>query len=159
MVRLTGESESEYGPPAPFRALADSSTAARWLQSLFGESPTEYDQLQKIVKDFEPYSSLWLTAADWQRWQREWLDGSLNALIPEEVEKNFTGATRTMAKLVKTFKDLPGCLNIAKQLREEMQAFAPSLPVVNALRNAGMRDRHWDALSADLRFELRPDDR
>ncbi|KAL1510265.1 hypothetical protein AB1Y20_006588 [Prymnesium parvum] len=128
-------------------------------ESLFDEPPTEYDQLQKIVKDFEPYASLWLTANDWQKWQREWLDGSLNALIPEEVEKNFTNATRTIAKSVKTFKDLPGCLSIAKQLKEEMQSFAPSLPVVNALRNAGMRERHWDALSADLKFELRPDDR
>lgn len=32
------------------------------------------------------------------------------------MEKNFTNATRTMAKLVKTFKDYPGCLNIAKQV-------------------------------------------
>lgn len=40
-----------------------------------------------------------------------------------------------------------------------MSLFAPSLPVVNALRNKGMRDRHWGALSAELKFDLRPDER
>ena len=33
------------------------------------------------------------------------------------------------------------------------------MPVVTALRNPGMRDRHWDDLSSTLKFELRPDDR
>ena len=43
-------------------------------EALFGEPATEYEQLAKLVKDFEPYASLWTTAADWQKWQREWLD-------------------------------------------------------------------------------------
>ena len=46
-------------------------------EALFGEPATEYEQLAKLVKDFEPYASLWTTAADWQKWQREWLDGPL----------------------------------------------------------------------------------
>ena len=40
-----------------------------------------------------------------------------------------------------------------------MQAFSQNVPVVQALRNPGMRDRHWDDLSKDLKFELRPDER
>ena len=35
----------------------------------------------------------------------------------------------------------------------------PVMPLVTALRNPGMRERHWDALTNDLKFELRPDDR
>lgn len=50
-------------------------------------------------------------------------------------------------------------MHLASQLKEEMQTFTPFMPLVNALRNVGMRDRHWDAISADLKFELRPDDR
>ena len=34
-------------------------------ESLFGSEATEYDALSKIVKDFEPYASLWSTASDW----------------------------------------------------------------------------------------------
>lgn len=50
--------------------------------------------------------------------------------MPEEVEKNFTTATRTMAKLVKVFKDLPGCLNIAKQVSRGLKGL--SLPLTSA---------------------------
>ena len=38
-------------------------------EALFGGgAATEYDQLQKITKDFEPYASLWTVASDWQKW-------------------------------------------------------------------------------------------
>ena len=116
-------------------------------EALFGEPATEYEQLAKLVKDFEPYASLWTTAADWQKWQREWLDGPLLDLQPDDVEKSFVGAQRGVAKLIKSFKDTPGCLNIAKALKGEMAGFSGNVPVVQALRNPGMRDRHWDALS------------
>merc|ERR1719272_232386 len=128
-------------------------------ESLFGGEATEYDALSKIVKDFEPYASLWQTANDWAGWQREWLDGPIVKLDPDEVDKAFTNAQRNGAKLVKSFKDLPGCLGIAKQVKDEMGGFAQNVPVVQALRNPGMRDRHWDDLSKELRFELRPDDK
>jgi hypothetical protein len=40
-----------------------------------------------------------------------------------------------------------------------MDDFRPFMPVVTALRNPGMRDRHWSDLTSTLGFELRPDDR
>ena len=128
-------------------------------ESLFGSEATEYDALSKIVKDFEPYASLWSTASDWAGWQREWLDGPILKLDPDEVDKAFTNAQRNAAKLVKSFKEVPGCLGIAQQVKDEMAGFAQNVPVVQALRNPGMRDRHWDDLSKELRFELRPDDK
>ena len=75
------------------------------------------------------------------------------------MDKAFTTAQRSAAKLVKSFKEVPGCLGIAKQVKDEMADFAQNVPVVQALRNPGMRDRHRDALSAELRFELRPDEK
>ena len=63
---------------------------------------------------------------------------------PDDVEKSFVGAQRGVAKLIKSFKDTPGCLNIAKALKGEMAGFSGNVPVVQALRNPGMRDRHWE---------------
>ena len=62
-------------------------------------------------------------------------------LDPDEVDKAFTTAQRSAAKLVKSFKEVPGCLGIAKQVKDEMADFAQNVPVVQALRNPGMRDR------------------
>ena len=127
-------------------------------EALFEQPVTDYEALPVIVKNFEPYRDLWLSAADWQKWQKDWLDGPLLNLDPDEVEKGFTTLTRTMAKSLKVFKGQP-VGNIATQIKQEIEDFRPFVPVVVALRNPGMRDRHWDALTEELKFELRVDDR
>ena len=38
-------------------------------ERLFGSEESEYQALASIIKEFEPYASLWTTAADWQKWQ------------------------------------------------------------------------------------------
>ena len=38
-----------------------------------------------------------------------------------------------------------------------MDEFKPYLPLIQALRNPGMRDRHWDRLSEDLGRQIQPD--
>ena len=57
---------------------------------------------------------------------------------------------------MKVFKEQPGCLAIASQLKDEMAAFAPFVPLVKALRDPGMRERHWESLSTELGFDLHP---
>lgn len=38
-----------------------------------------------------------------------------------------------------------------------MEAFKKFVPLVQALRNPGMRERHWDQLTEQLGFKLNPD--
>merc|ERR1719424_911364 len=47
---------------------------------------------------------------------------------------------------------------IAEQIRMELEAFKPNVPIVIALRNAGMRDRHWDQLSEVMGKKIHPDE-
>ena len=77
-------------------------------------------------------------------------------LQPDDVEKSFA-AQRGVAKLIKSFKDTPGCLNIAKALKSEMAGFSGNVPVVQALRNPGCATT--GRAEAELRFELRPDEK
>ncbi|KAJ1617391.1 hypothetical protein T492DRAFT_495431 [Pavlovales sp. CCMP2436] len=37
-----------------------------------------------------------------------------------------------------------------------METFVPFVPLVKALRDRGMRARHWDTLSSELGFDLHP---
>ncbi|RKO93938.1 dynein heavy chain, N-terminal region 2-domain-containing protein, partial [Blyttiomyces helicus] len=126
-------------------------------ERLFNLEVTHYEEAAQLVKDFEPYKSLWLTANDWSKWRNQWLHGSFLDLNAEEVEKNLMNAWRTMFKSVKHFKNTQGCLNVATQIKDEMDEFKPYLPLIQALRNPGMRDRHWDQLSDSLNLKLHPD--
>ncbi len=50
-----------------------------------------------------------------------------------------------MHKCVKHFKDIPGCLEVAQGIKEQIDSFRPYIPLIQGLRNPGMRNR-WALL-------------
>lgn len=72
------------------------------------------------------------------------------------MEREVTSAFKTMVKCAKVFaaRELPACAENCALLRDEVTAFRPCVPLVQALRNPGMRERHWDALSESLGVDM-----
>ncbi|CAM9881967.1 unnamed protein product, partial [Phaeothamnion confervicola] len=144
--------------------LADCAEQAELFRSreqLFGKDATEYAALEAVQKAFEPFCELWLRADDWLRWQREWLALPFLDLDPEEVEKGVGLVARALAKQTRYFEaaGLEGCAQVARQVKRQVDAFQPLLPVITGLRTPGMRDRHWRQLSERLGIVLKPDGR
>lgn len=67
----------------------------------------QYDRLQKLTRDFQPFRDLWTTTSDWQRWHDSWLNDPLSSIDPEQLERNVSDAFKTMHKCIKLFKDIP----------------------------------------------------
>lgn len=113
-------------------------------ESLFGLALTDYRHVTRVVKNFEPYYQLWTTSADWLKNHQSWLHDSFLELNGDSIATNVATYNRTMAKCLKSksIKDNPGCLAIATAMKKEIEAFRPLLPLIIALRNPGMRDRH-----------------
>ena len=42
---------------------------------LFGNESTDYEELTRVQKSFEPYSFLWQTATEWIQNSKKWLTG------------------------------------------------------------------------------------
>lgn len=68
----------------------------------------QYDHLQKMVRDFQPFFDLWTTASNWLNWHEKWLNDPLTSIDPEQLERNVSEAHKTMHKCFKQFKELPG---------------------------------------------------
>ncbi|KAI9144540.1 dynein heavy chain and region D6 of dynein motor-domain-containing protein [Paraphysoderma sedebokerense] len=109
-------------------------------ERIFGIEITNYEDIANLSKDFEPYRTLWMTTNDWFKWKS-------SCLSSEEIEKNLTSGWRSIFKC---------CLAVANQIKDEMEEFKPYLPLIQALCNPGMRDRHWDKLSAEVGIRMRP---
>lgn len=45
---------------------------------------------------------------------------------------------------------------VAQEVKSLIEDFRPFIPLIQGLRNPGMRNRHWELLSADLGFAVRP---
>ncbi|XP_009304459.3 dynein axonemal heavy chain 1 [Danio rerio] len=124
-------------------------------ERLFGKPVTNYTELQKLNRDFQPFHDLWKTTSDWLRWHESWLNDPLAAINPEQLERNVTDAYKTMHQCVKQFKDLPACQEVASEIRTKIEAFRPFIPLIRSLRNPGMRNRHWELLSERININMR----
>jgi dynein heavy chain, axonemal len=139
--------------------LKDMADRAKKFQSrelLFGLEQTDYEKVGVITKAFEPYAQLWITAYDWRANHKKWMTDAFDSLEPESMDQSVGDGWRALFKASKAFAELPDCKEASERIKEEIDEFKPLLPCITALRNPGLRERHWTAMSADLGFELMP---
>jgi dynein heavy chain len=128
-------------------------------EKLFGLEPTRYEEVVQVPKEFEPYKNLWLTVHEWIKSKEVWMHGSFKTLKAEDIERSHAVGLRNISKSLKALKNNPGCFEVAKKIKEEMEEFKPYIPLIQSLRNPGMRDRHWDTLSTNLDIKFKLDEK
>uniref|UniRef100_K3W9Z0 AAA+ ATPase domain-containing protein n=1 Tax=Globisporangium ultimum (strain ATCC 200006 / CBS 805.95 / DAOM BR144) TaxID=431595 RepID=K3W9Z0_GLOUD len=128
-------------------------------EALFGHEITDYDEIQKIRRDFEPYSILWKTAHGWLKEHKKWMDGAFLDVNGEEIETFVEVNWGAIQKALKSFEKLgvKGCTDIATMIKDEIAVFRPHVPLILALRNPGMQDRHWNQMNQEIQMTFRPD--
>ncbi|KAL0210647.1 hypothetical protein RCL1_005083 [Eukaryota sp. TZLM3-RCL] len=126
-------------------------------EQLFGQDQSEYQELSTTIKNFAPFSDLWITAYDWIHGKSAWLSDSWYSLDAETMEKTVSVQFKTINKVSRQLKDVPSCQKIALKIKEDMEEFTPHVPLIVAMRNPGIRDRHWEEISQSIGFNLKPD--
>ncbi|KAM6325251.1 LOW QUALITY PROTEIN: dynein axonemal heavy chain 1 [Podargus strigoides] len=124
-------------------------------ERIFGMKVTNYSKLSKMVKEFQPYYDLWTTVSDWTQWHESWMNDPLLDIDAEQLEKNVTDSFKTMQRCVRQFKDSPACQDVAMDFRDKIEEFKLYVPLIQGLRNPGMRDRHWEILSKDINIDIK----
>lgn len=125
------------------------------------EEVTNYDKINQMVKDFTPYSNLWVTASKWFKYKEQWHSCAWEELDAIEAEKFVEEASRTMQGVIRYFKNvkqIPGVLSIAEVIKAGLDEFKPKVPLMVALRKPGMIDRHWKQISEKLGKPIKPDE-
>ena len=87
---------------------------------------------------------MWLTASDWLKWYDSWMNDPLTTIDAEQLEQNVNNAFKTVFKCVKHFKEIPACQEVAMEVKDKIENFKPYIPLIQGLRNPGMRSRHWE---------------
>lgn len=73
-------------------------------------------------------------------------------------------AYRKVFKLVKVFGGIAGAepreapKKLAEEIRDKIHGFQGFLPLINAICNPGLRQRHWALISDAVGFEIKPDE-
>ncbi|KAF9816548.1 hypothetical protein SFRURICE_010707 [Spodoptera frugiperda] len=130
-----------------WKAMKDAQDWGRILnqrQKLFGQPVVPFADLNKLVKEFEPYRNLWVTASDFLKAREVWLDNPLMYVDADTIEPMVNEYYKTIVKCVRVFQDMPKVQQVAVTIREYMDAFRPLIPIIQAVRNPGMKERHWN---------------
>ena len=75
----------------------------------------------------------------------------LNTIDPEHVEKSVNDSYKTIHKCTRQFADIPACQQSAQEVKRWIEEFKPFIPLIQALRNPGMRQRHWEQVPFHFR--------
>ncbi|CAB3221174.1 unnamed protein product [Arctia plantaginis] len=113
-------------------------------QKLFGQPIVPFADLNRLVKEFEPYRNLWVTASDFLKSREVWFDNPLMYVDADSIEPSINEYYKTIVKCIRTFADLPKVQSVANTIRDAIDEFRPLIPVLQAVRNPGMKERHWN---------------
>ncbi|CAH1783206.1 unnamed protein product, partial [Owenia fusiformis] len=119
---------------------------------------TPYMQIQEMLIKKEPYDKLWKAATKFHLYYEKWMNGPLLNVNAEEVEEEVQTLWRTAYKLTKIFAhpDAKGPMRASTTIKSKLEKFKINMPLINALCNPGIKQRHWDMMSERVGFNLTP---
>lgn len=130
-------------------------------EEMLGWEMTEFEQLDQAFDLLDPYDKLWSLVAQHQECNRKWTRSPLFSgdIDPNKVESDVQAMWRTSFKLKAQFEQdkVPKPENVATKVKADLDAFKEHVPLLHALLNPGLRDRHWKDISAVVGFTLEPD--
>lgn len=115
-------------------------------------------QINEHLKSLEPHLTLWTTALNFQRSFPTWMEGPFLELSPEQVELDVGNWWRTLYKLGKNLVGLDNPLKVVAHVKEKLDEFKSHLPLILAMLNPGMRERHWKMLTEKVGHSVQPNE-
>ena len=125
-------------------------------EELFHLPTTEFSQLSVAATTLEPFVELWSLAADWLHWSDDWLHGELLRLHPPQMHEQLQTMHRTIARLRIELADSRTPSAVLAEIDSKLAHFELDMPLINALRNSGLRQRHWEQLQRMAGISFRP---
>jgi dynein heavy chain len=101
-----------------------------------------HSELTDIEQDINLRKLLWESQQNWTKLYREWTNTVLDAIDIDLLQKEVNKFTQNIYMLEKA---LPAN-NIIPSLKERIVEFKVAMPVILALRNPHMKQRHFDRL-------------
>jgi dynein heavy chain, axonemal len=118
--------------------------------SIFGIPSTEHKDLSAVIRDVDFMSQIWTVTIDWNKHWNTWKTGQFNDLDVEEIEAEVNNYNKKVSKLGRDIRKW----KVWESLKEELDRFKETIPLIQDLRNKALRTRHWIALQDRIGFEI-----
>jgi dynein heavy chain len=126
-----------------------------------GWEATEFEAFTEAQTSLEPYDKLWNCVSDCTKGMQKWTRNPLFSgdIDPVQVETEVSNMWRIAFKLKAQFEQdkHPKPATVAAKVKTDLDNFKENVPLLHALCNPGLRERHWKEISNIVGFSLEPD--
>eukprot|EP00750_Incisomonas_marina_P005719 INCI14099.2.p1 GENE.INCI14099.2~~INCI14099.2.p1 ORF type:complete len:3630 (-),score=727.81 INCI14099.2:1911-12800(-) len=108
--------------------------------------------LNEVDEDLAALTSVWEVAKGWDTKWTQWKTGKFRDLDCDFLEREAAVVFKTVSKLGRTMKKW----KCWQMMKEKIDEFRATLPLILNLRNDAMRDRHWERLCSEIGKSIDP---
>lgn len=108
-----------------------------------GFEETNFSELTQLSRTFAQFHSLWSLASEWLTCYSNWMDRPLRLVDCSLVMSKYKKGKLLLDSLDREMQESASAQVVLQELRTQLQAFEPTLPILLALKEESLRDRHW----------------
>lgn len=119
---------------------------------IFGITFSEQKDLTSTAKDLDLLSQIWNVKIEWAAAWDSWKNSPFTELDVEKIEFSVGTFTKKVGKLGRDIKRW----KIWESMKQGLESFKETIPLIMSLRSKAMRSRHWAALQEKIGVEFDP---
>ncbi len=120
--------------------------------SIFAIKSNEHADLAALQKDLDFLDQIWGISIEWAKQWDDWKNGQFAELQVEDLDLVAGNFTKRVGKLGRDIRKW----RVWEAMKQELDKFRETVPLISDLRNPAMRDRHWVALQERIGQEFDP---
>ena len=135
-------------------------------EMIFKIEQTLFPSLKQISSLYSPFHDIWSIAYEHSKCTQEVLIKTFREINEKELEEKIQDWSRECYRVMKSFErnkgkgiDYQNTYMVSVEVYKEINEFKAILPIILALRNQGMKQRHWDKINALLNSKFENDDK
>eukprot|EP00752_Nemacystus_decipiens_P009956 g8879.t1 len=138
---------------AKVEAVRTTQAAMQAGLDVFAMDSPEHKELKEVERDLNLMEQIWTVSQDWETAWDGWKTGLFTDLDVEEMEMAAGTFTKKIGKLGRDMKKW----KVWEAMKEKVEQFRQTMPLIQDLKNPALRPRHWDALRSELGKNFDPE--
>jgi dynein heavy chain len=113
---------------------------------VFHMDTPEHVELREVQRDIELLEQIWGISSEWEALWSGWKTGLFESLDVSEMESVAAQYNKKIGKLGRDIKKW----KIWETMKDRIQQFQQTMPLIQDLKNPALRIRHWESLRTEV---------
>lgn len=119
--------------------LESTATKYQSWQEVLQTNQSTFDNLSQLREDFNIRGAMWRSLKEWESLTNDWVKTQFALIDAPSIEKQAVTFSKVANRVEKNLPENP----VAQRLKDLVETFKGTMPIVVALRCPDLKDNHW----------------